>query len=68
MPFFDYRCKICGRTKSIFRKIVEHDVPPGPEDAPVLSPEEPQHLCEWEKLLGPTPTTFRHNDRTAHKS
>lgn len=64
MPFYDYRCRGCGAKVSIFRKIAEYDVPPGPDEHPCPTPTDPQ----WSKELGATPTSFRHNDSTAYKS
>jgi hypothetical protein len=40
------------------------------EDPPETGSEvdqSPTHIHEFDKVLGATPTTFKHNDRTSHK-
>lgn len=64
MPFYDWQCKHCPQTVSVMRKVAEHDKPPQDDEYP----RSATHQHEFTKVLGATPTTFKHNDRTAHKS
>lgn len=64
MPFYDWKCKHCPLEVSVMRTVGHYNLPPQSDEA---KPSD-THIHEFEKVLGATPTTFKHNDRKAHKS
>jgi len=56
MPIYEYRHPETGETRSELRPMSEHKEPFIDEEG-----------VAWKRILGPTPTTFRFNDRTGYK-
>lgn len=67
MPFYEYECA-CGAKVEVFRKVADVDKPPEGDEIPPCKAELHPHTCEFKRILGATQTTFKYNDRTAHKS
>ncbi len=64
MPIYEYRCDNCGETVEKFRPVSEYKEP----FVGLCTGGEPKgKVCEYSRILSPTPTTFRFNDNTGFK-
>lgn len=67
MPFYEWKCNTCGAQTEVMRSVADFEKPPEGSEIPPTASESAIHTCVFERVLGATPTTFRHNDRTSHK-
>lgn len=67
MPFYEWECSACGARTEVLRTVSEFEKPPEGDEIPPTASSSAVHTCTFTRVLGATPTTFKHNDRTAHK-
>ena len=67
MPIYQYRCE-CGQIREKLRPVRECNDDLKAECLPELPlVMGGQKICTFKRILSPTPTTFRFNDRTGFK-
>lgn len=67
MPFYEYKCKNCGRSLEILRQFSEFDLPPVAEEV-TEDPSLP--ACsghDWERQIGGNQTLTRGPNWTGRK-